>query len=62
METIVVETHEPTGPFGAKSIAELPTNGVAPALGNAIRDAVGVRIHSLPFTADKIKAALDEAE
>ncbi|MFB6361522.1 MAG: xanthine dehydrogenase family protein molybdopterin-binding subunit [Halobacteriales archaeon] len=62
METIVVETHEPTGPFGAKSIAELPTNGVAPALGNAIRDAVGVRVHSLPFTADKIKDALEAAE
>ncbi len=59
METILVETHEPTGPFGAKSIAELPTNGVAPALGNAVRDAVGVRIHSLPITAEKISSALN---
>jgi CO/xanthine dehydrogenase Mo-binding subunit len=62
METVVVETHEPTGPFGAKSIAELPTNGVAPALGNAIRDAVGVRLHSLPITADTIKAELEAAD
>ena len=60
METILVETHEPSGPFGAKSIAELPTNGVAPALGNAIRDAVGVRIHELPITEEKIMAKLDE--
>jgi CO/xanthine dehydrogenase Mo-binding subunit len=59
METILVETHEPTGPFGAKSIAELPTNGVAPALGNAVRDAVDVRVHALPITAEKIKSGLD---
>ncbi|MFB6354620.1 MAG: xanthine dehydrogenase family protein molybdopterin-binding subunit [Halobacteriales archaeon] len=59
METIVVETHEPTGPFGAKSIAELPTNGVAPALGNAVRDAVGARVYSLPVTAEKIRSALE---
>jgi len=62
METVIVETHEPTGPFGAKSIAELPTNGVPPALSNAIRDAVGVRVNSLPITADDIKQALDEAD
>ena len=61
METILVETHEPTGPFGAKSIAELPTNGVPPALSNAIRDAVDVRITDLPITAEKIAAALDDA-
>jgi len=61
METIVVETHEPTGPFGAKSIAELPTNGVAPALSNAVRDAVGVRINSLPITPAKIREALEAA-
>ena len=59
METVLVETHEPTGPFGAKSIGELPTNGVPPALSNAIRDAVGVRITTLPITAEKIERALD---
>ncbi len=61
METIIVETHEPTGPFGAKSIAELPTNAVAPALSNAVRDAVGVRVNSLPVTPEKIMAGLDAA-
>jgi len=62
MQSILVETHEPSGPYGAKSIAELPTNGVAPALGNAVRDAIDVRIHELPITAEKIRSALEAAE
>lgn len=59
IEAILVETHEPTGPFGAKSVAEVPTNTVPPALSNAVMDAVGVRISEMPITAEKIKAALD---
>jgi hypothetical protein len=62
IESILVETHEPTGPFGAKSIGELPTNGVPPALSNAIRDAVGVRITELPIEAEDVKAALAARE
>jgi len=62
IESILVETHEPTGPFGAKSVAEVPTNTVPPALSNAIRDAVGVRIREMPITAEKIQAKLDERE
>jgi len=61
-ESIVVETHEPTGPFGAKSIGELPTNGVPPALSNAIRDAVGVRLTEIPFEPEDVKAALDRQD
>ncbi len=57
---ILIETHEPTGPFGAKSVAEVPTNGVPPALSNAIRRAVDVRITDLPITAEKIKTGLDK--
>ncbi|MFB6297111.1 MAG: molybdopterin cofactor-binding domain-containing protein, partial [Salinirussus sp.] len=57
-ESVVVETHEPTGPFGAKSIGELPTNGVPPALSNAIRDAVGVRLTEIPFEPEDIREAL----
>jgi len=60
IESILVETHEPTGPFGAKSVAEVPTNTVPPALSNAIRDAVGVRITEMPITAEKIRERLDE--
>ncbi|WP_254544725.1 xanthine dehydrogenase family protein molybdopterin-binding subunit [Halomarina pelagica] len=60
IDSIIVETHEPTGPFGAKSVAEIPVNGVPPALSNAIRRAVGVRIGDMPITPEKIKTALDE--
>ncbi|MFC4541446.1 xanthine dehydrogenase family protein molybdopterin-binding subunit [Halosolutus amylolyticus] len=60
IESILVETHEPTGPFGAKSVAEVPTNTVPPALSNAIREAVGVRITEMPITAEKINAALED--
>jgi putative selenate reductase molybdopterin-binding subunit len=62
IESILVETHEPTGPFGAKSVAEVPTNTVPPALSNAVREAVGVRINEMPITAEKIKRQLDERD
>lgn len=58
MTTILVEDTEETGPFGAKSAGEVPTNGMAPALANALYDALGVRIRSLPITPEKILAAL----
>jgi len=60
IESILVETHEPTGPFGAKSVAEVPTNTVPPALSNAVREAVGVRITEMPITAEKIREKLTE--
>jgi putative selenate reductase molybdopterin-binding subunit len=58
----IVETHEPTGPFGAKSVAEIPVNGIPPALSNAVRRAVGVRITDMPITPEKVEAALDGDE
>lgn len=58
LQTILVETHEPTGPYGAKSVSEVPINGPAPAIANAIADAVGVRITDLPLTPEKVFAAL----
>jgi len=60
VEAILVETHEPTGPFGAKSVAEVPTNPVPPALSNAVRDAVGVRVTDMPITAEEIRTKLDD--
>ena len=57
--TILIPTHEPTGPFGAKAIAEIPINGPAPAIANAVADAVGIRIRELPLTPDRVLAALD---
>jgi putative selenate reductase molybdopterin-binding subunit len=58
--TILVPTHEPTGPFGAKAIAEIPINGPAPAVANAVAHAVGVRIRELPLTPERVWRALRE--
>ena len=55
---ILVQTYEPSGPYGAKAIAEIPKDGVAPALSSAIRDATGVRIRELPFTPERVWRAL----
>ncbi len=54
LETIFVETFEPTHPFGAKAVAEIPMDGVAPAVGNAVFDAVGINIDHNPITPEKI--------
>ncbi len=58
LEVIFVETHEPSGPFGVKAVAEIPKDGVAPAVANAIYDAVGVWITELPITPEKVWRAL----
>ncbi len=54
MTTIFVETHEPSHPFGVKAVAEIPMDGVAPAVANAVYDAVGVRVKDLPLTPEKV--------
>jgi len=58
IEPVIVEPIEPTGPFGAKGIGEPACVPSAPAIANAIYDAVGVRIKDLPITPEKILAAL----
>ena len=52
------ESHEPTGPFGAKSISEIACNGAAPAIGIAIHDACGVWVRSWPMSPEKILKGL----
>lgn len=59
-EIALVEDPEPLGPFGAKGISEVATVPMTPAVLNAIYDAVGVRIRSLPATPEKILSALRE--
>jgi len=60
LEVIFVETYEPTGPYGAKAVAEIPKDGVAPALSSAIFDATGVRIRDLPYTPERVWRALTD--
>ena len=62
IETYIVEELDCEGPFGAKSCGEISVNPVAPAIINAIYDAVGVRIYELPATPDRILKALREKE
>jgi putative selenate reductase molybdopterin-binding subunit len=57
-EVYLVQTMEESGPFGAKAIAEIPKDGVAPALRNAILDATGVAIDRIPFTPERVWSAL----
>jgi putative selenate reductase molybdopterin-binding subunit len=58
LTTILVETDEPLGPYGAKSISEVPINGPAPAIANAIFHAVGIRIRKLPIRPEDVLRAL----
>jgi putative selenate reductase molybdopterin-binding subunit len=58
LDVIFVETYEPSGPFGAKAVAEIPKDGVAPALASAIYDATGVMIREIPYTPERVWRAL----
>lgn len=58
LQTLLVETEEPLGPYGAKSIAEVPINAPAPAIANAIFQAIGVRFRQLPLHPETVLRAL----
>lgn len=58
IESIFIESDDPTGPFGAKSLSEPCVTVPAPAIANAIYNAVGVRVRELPITPEKILAGL----
>ncbi|MCH8989912.1 MAG: xanthine dehydrogenase family protein molybdopterin-binding subunit, partial [Chloroflexi bacterium] len=58
--TVLVESADGNGPYQGKAIGENPISPVAPAIANAVFDAVGVRITSLPVTAEKVLAALKQ--
>jgi CO/xanthine dehydrogenase Mo-binding subunit len=55
---IFVESDDPNGPFGAKEVGEGASVAIFPAIGNAIYDAIGVRITDLPITAEKVLKAI----
>ncbi len=60
IETHIVESIDPLGPFGAKEAGEGSLSGFLPALTNAIADAIGLRLNDLPATPDRVFAALEK--
>ena len=58
MQSRLVEDEDSDGPFGAKGIGEPTTIGAAPAVANAVDDAIGIRFHELPITPEKVMKAL----
>jgi putative selenate reductase molybdopterin-binding subunit len=56
--TIFVETYEPSHPYGVKSVAEIPIDAVAPAVGNAILDACGAYLTKIPAIPERVWRAL----
>ena len=60
-EVYLVQTMEDSGPFGAKAVAEIPKDGVAPAMRNAIAHATGARMNAIPFTPERVWHALKQS-
>ena len=58
IDSILIEDPSSIGPFGAKGIGEQAVIPTAPAILNAIHDAVGVRVHKVPATPDRVRAAI----
>ncbi len=62
IRTVLIEVGEEAGPYGAKSVGELPIYPVAAAVANAVHHAAGIRLRDLPFTPDKVLTALAERD
>jgi len=60
LEVILVDSYEPTGPLGAKSVGEIAINAPIPTIANAIHDAVGIRLRKTPFTPERVLAAIND--
>jgi putative selenate reductase molybdopterin-binding subunit len=60
MQTIFIETYEPSHPFGVKAVAEIPMDGIAPAVGNAILDACGAQVDVNPATPERVWRAIKQ--
>ena len=58
IKSILVESNDPDGPYGAKSVGEPALVPVAAAIANAVRNALGVPITDLPMTPDRVLAAV----
>jgi CO/xanthine dehydrogenase Mo-binding subunit len=62
VESILIEDPSPVGPFGAKGIGEQAVIPTAPAILNAIHDAIGIRVRRVPATPDRIRTAIRAAQ
>jgi CO/xanthine dehydrogenase Mo-binding subunit len=62
IDSILIEDPSPVGPFGAKGIGEQAVIPTAPAILNALHDAIGVRVRKVPATPDRVRAAILAAE
>ncbi|MCS6936609.1 MAG: xanthine dehydrogenase family protein molybdopterin-binding subunit [Candidatus Bipolaricaulota bacterium] len=60
VETFLIYTDEPNGPFGAKEAGQGPLSPVIPAVANAVYDALGIRIDEIPITPEKVLKALED--
>ena len=58
IQVIFADVVDPLGPMGAKALGEVPAVGVAPAIANALYDAIGIRFTQLPITPDRVLNAL----
>jgi putative selenate reductase molybdopterin-binding subunit len=58
LEVVLVDSYDPTGPMGVKSIAEIGINAPLPTIANAVHDATGIWLTEPPFTAEKVWRAL----
>ena len=59
IEVILVQTMEDSGPYGAKAVAEIGVDSIAPAVRSAIVNATGVRLFEIPFTPERVWRALN---
>ena len=62
IESVVLEYPSVNGPYGVKGLGEMTANSPIPAIANAIKDAIGVRITEIPITPEKILKALEEKD
>lgn len=58
IETIIVESNDPTGPFGVKGVGETGLIATASALNNAVYDAIGIRFFEIPLTEERVYKAI----
>ncbi len=60
IESVIVETADPEGPFGAKGVGEMGGNPTAAAIANAVYNAIGIRLNQLPMTGERVLQALKD--